>query len=208
MRQRPCGEKSNLLKHSWGTFREGLPKLVPKYLVNLIFFNLQKQTVVHCTFLQSLQKILPDMVHLHTYIYIKWCRKLLVPAPTVISLVGKVDSTKKKKDKIKCLQVTVSLKENDTKCWNRAKQRSALDKGGLGWLLWWRIWAGTQIDWGMPELSGWAGMEMGEAALPRPEVSETQEKHECGQVEWALKGQLGPGDRAPCGSWWEVDFLF
>lgn len=80
-----------------GPFWRDSPKLVPKYLVNLIFFNLQKQTVVHCTFLQSLQKILPDMVHLHTYIYIKWCRKLLVPAPTVISLVGKVDSTKKKK---------------------------------------------------------------------------------------------------------------
>ena len=32
-------------------------------------------------------------------------------------------------------------------------------------------------------------MEMGEAALPRPEVSEDWEKHECGQREpW--KGQL------------------
>ena len=38
-------------------------------------------------------------------------KTLLVPALTVISLVGKVDSTKKKKDKIKCLQVMVSLKE-------------------------------------------------------------------------------------------------
>ena len=48
--------------------------------------------------------------------------------------------------------------------------------------------------------------ESGEAALPRPEVSEEWEKHECGLSEpW--KGQQGPGDTAPSGSWWEVDFL-